>query len=190
MTLTKRKDVDMTNGPLLLKILVFVLPLILTNLLQMLYNAADMIVVGLSSEPDSVGAIGTTGAFTSLILNLFIGLSVGATVVVARHIGAGENEQASVAVHTSTVVGLAFGVFGAILGMIISRPVMTLMGNQGKLLELSVRYTRCYFAAMPFHALSNYAISIHRAKGDTRTPLIVLSAICFTPWQITLVGVR
>ena len=90
MTQIKRKSIDMTNGPLLGKILVFVLPLILTNLLQTLYNAADMVAVGYSPEPDAVGAIGTTGAFVSLVLNLFIGLFIGATVVVARHIGAGE----------------------------------------------------------------------------------------------------
>ncbi len=175
MTATKRKDIDMTNGPLLGKILVFVLPLMLTNLLQTFYNAADMIVVGLSSEPDAVGAIGTTGAFTALLVNLFIGLSVGANVVVARHIGAGEHDRASIAVHTSTMIGLALGVFGAVLGFFISRPVMLLLGNQGRLLDLSVTYVRFYFGALPFHALSNYAIALHRAKGDTRTPLIVLS---------------
>ena len=175
MTAIKRKDVDMTSGPLFGKILLFVIPLILTNLLQMFYNAADMIVVGLSSEPDAVGAIGTTGSFTSLLVTLFIGLSVGGNVVVARHLGAGEDDRASVAVHTATLVGLAFGVIGAVIGLFISRPIMVLLGNQGKLLDLSVTYVRFYFAALPFHALSNYAISLHRAKGDTRTPLIVLS---------------
>ncbi len=175
MVATKRKDMDMTSGAILPKILVFVLPLIVTNLLQMLYNAADMIVVGLSAEGDAVGAIGTTGAFTSLVVNLFIGLSVGANVVVARHLGAGDHDRASVAVHTSTVVGLALGVVGGAVGILISEPIMRLLGNQGRLLELSVTYVRYYFAALPFHALSNYAIALHRAKGDTRTPLIVLS---------------
>lgn len=175
MVATKRKDMDMTSGAILPKILVFVLPLIVTNLLQMLYNAADMIVVGLSAEGDAVGAIGTTGAFTSLVVNLFIGLSVGANVVVARHLGAGDHDRASVAVHTSTVVGLALGVIGGAVGILISEPIMRLLGNQGRLLELSVTYVRFYFGALPFHALSNYAISLHRAKGDTRTPLIVLS---------------
>ena len=175
MVATKRKDMDMTTGAILPKILVFVLPLIVTNLLQMLYNAADMIVVGLSAEGDAVGAIGTTGAFTSLVVNLFIGLSVGANVVVARHLGAGERDRASVAVHTSTVIGVALGVVGGAVGVLISEPVMRLLGNQGRLLELSVIYVRYYFGALPFHALSNYAIALHRAKGDTRTPLIVLS---------------
>ena len=175
MIATKRKDMDMTTGPLLGKILLFVLPLILTNLLQMFYNAADMIIVGMSSEPDAVGAIGTTGAFTSLLVNLFIGLSVGGNVVVARHLGAGEHDRASIAVHTATLVGLVLGVVAGVIGLFISRPVMILLGNQGKLLDLSVTYVRYYFAALPFHALSNYAISLHRAKGDTRTPLVVLA---------------
>ncbi len=176
MTAAKRKEIDMTNGPLLGKIVVFVLPLIFTNLLQTLYNAADMVTVGYSTEADAVGAIGTTGSFISLVLNLFIGLSIGATVVVARHIGAGEEERANIAVHTSTVVALVCGVLGGLIGIIVSEPIMILMGNQGKLLDLSVRYTRIYFASMPFHSLSNYAIAIHRAKGDTRTPLIVLAS--------------
>lgn len=175
MTLTKRRDIDMTSGPVLRNMLIFVFPLILTNLLQMLYNATDMVVVGFSSEQDAVGAIGTTTSFVSLIVCLFIGLSVGANVVVARYIGAGEEERASVAVHTSTLIGVAFGVLGAVVGVLIAEPVMRMMGNEGKLLELSVEYTRIYFAALPFHSLSNYAIALHRAKGDTRTPLLVLS---------------
>lgn len=170
-----RRDVDMTSGPILGNMLRFSLPLIFTNLLQMLYNATDMIVVGLSSEPDAVGAIGTTTSFASLIVSLFIGLSIGANVVVARHIGAKNEERASRALHTSTVIALIFGVVGGILGVLVAKPVMVLMGNEGRLLELSVLYTRIYFAAMPFHSLSNYAIALHRAKGDTKTPLAVLT---------------
>ena len=175
MTATKRKDMDMTTGALLPKILLFVLPLIATNLLQMLFSAADMIAVGYSAEQDAVGAIGTTGAFAGLMVNLFIGLSVGANVVVARHLGAGEQDRASVATHTSSVIGLAAGVIGGVAGILVAEPVMRLLGNQGRLLELSVTYMRLFCAALPFHALSNYAIALHRAKGDTRTPLIVLS---------------
>ena len=175
MSLTKRKDIDMTTGPLLSKMLVFIFPLMISNLLQAFYNAADMIVVGFSSEPDALGAIGTTTAFTALILNLLVGISVGANVVVARHIGEKEGEKTSRAVHTATVVGLAIGIVGAAVGYVITPGVMRLIGNEGKLLELSVRYARVYFVALPFHALSNFAISIHRAKGDTQTPLVVLS---------------
>ncbi len=174
MTLTKRRDIDMTQGPLFSRMLMFAIPLMLTNFLQTFYNAADMIVVGLSSEPDAVGAIGTTTAFTSLILHLVIGIAVGANVVVARYIGAGDRERTSRAVHTAALVGLCIGVLGGVVGYVISPAVMHAVGNRGRLLELSVTYARVYFAAMPFHALSNFAMAIHRAKGDSQTPLRVL----------------
>ena len=175
MTLFKRKDIDMTSGPLFSRMLSFAIPLMMTNFLQTFYNAADMIVVGLSSEGDAVGAIGTTTAFTALIVNLLIGISVGANVVVARHIGAGEKEQTSQAVHTAALVGLVIGVIGGAIGYAITPAVMQAVGNQGKLLELSVLYARIYFLALPFHSLSNFAMAIHRAKGDTQTPLRVLA---------------
>ena len=166
----------MTEGPLLGKILLFVLPLALTNLLQVLYNAADMVVVSLSREPDAVGAIGTTGAFINLILNIFIGFSVGANVVVARHLGSGNAEKASRAVHTSICMSVLFGVAGTVVGLLVTRPVLAAMGNTGKLLDLAVRYTIIYFIGVPFSSLANYAIAILRAKGDTRTPLYILTA--------------
>ena len=126
----------MTSGPILRNMLLFALPLIFTNLLQMLYNATDMIVVGLSSEPDAVGAIGTTTSFAALIVSLFIGLSIGANVVVARHIGAKDEKRASRALHTSVVIALIFGIVGAVIGVAVARPVMMLMGNEGKLIAL------------------------------------------------------
>ena len=171
-----RRDIDMTRGPLLGKMLVFILPLMITNLLQVCYNAADMMIVGLSPEADAVGAIGTTGAFTALVMNLLAGISVGANVVVARHIGARQREEARAAVHTATLLGLGIGIIGAAAGFAVTPFAMETLGNTGRLLELSILYARVYFIALPFHALSNFAISIHRAKGDTRTPLIVLTA--------------
>ena len=108
----------MTRGPLLAKMLVFILPLIVTNLLQVCYNAADMVIVGFSPEADAVGAIGTTGAFTALVMNLLVGISVGANVVVARHIGARHEQEASAAVHTATVLGLVIGLIGAAAGFV------------------------------------------------------------------------
>lgn len=171
----KRRDIDMVRGPIFGKMVAFVIPVILTNLLQVCYNSADMIIAGLSSEPNAVGAIGTTSSFTALVLNIFIGFALGANVVIARHLGANESEKASRALHTATLVGFLLGIVGAVIGLVISRPVLALMGNTGRLLDLSVTYTRWYFVALPFHALSNYAISIHRAKGDTTTPLIVLA---------------
>ena len=166
----------MTEGALFSKILLFALPLMATNLLQTLYNAADMMVVGLSGEPDAVGAIGLTSPFINLVINVFMGFATGANVVVARHLGAKEEDRASRAVHTALSISLLFGVLGMVIGLLVSRPVLTLMGASGKFLDLAVLYTAVYFAGAPFLALTNYLVAIFRAKGDTKTPLVVLSA--------------
>ena len=166
----------MTEGPLFGKILLFVLPMIATNLLQVAYNAADMMIVSLSHEANSVGAIGLTGAFINMVLNIFMGFSVGANVVIARHIGAKEGEKASRVVHTSILLALVLGAVGAVIGLLISRGVLVLMGAEGNLLDLATTYTRIYFAGAPFIALTNYSVAIFRAKGDTKTPLYVLTA--------------
>ena len=166
----------MTEGPVLLKIVRFMLPLMITNLLQVLYNAADMMVVELSGVENAVGAVGVTGSFVTLITNVFIGFSVGANVLVARNIGAKNEEGVSRAVHTAICMSLIFGVLGGAVGIAVSRPVLIWMGTPDSLLRLSTTYTYIYFAGIPFISAANYLISIFRAKGDTKTPLIVLSA--------------
>ncbi len=163
-----------TEGKVFSKILLFVLPIIATNLLQAFYNAADMMVVSLSHEENAVGAIGTTSSFINLIVNIFIGFSVGANIVVAREIGAADRERTQKAVHTSLLMALIFGVVGMCAGLAAARPVMEMMGNTGSLLTLAVKYTDIYFAGIPFLALTNYLIAIFRAKGDSKTPLRVL----------------
>ncbi len=171
----ERSKAHFTEGKIFSKLLLFVLPIMATNLLQMFYNAADMMVVSLSHEENAVGAIGTTSSFIHLVVNLFIGFSVGANVVVARAIGANNREEAQKAVHTSLIMALLFGVVGGVIGLAISRLVLQTMGNTGNLLELAVRYTYIYFAGVPFLAMTNYLSAIFRAKGDAKTPLIVLS---------------
>lgn len=171
-----KSKINFTEGPVFFKILQFVLPIVATNLLQAFYNAADMIIVSLSHEENAVGAIGTTGAFINLIVNIFIGFSVGANVVVAREIGAKNRERIQKAVHTSLTMAAIFGIFGMVIGLLAAKPVMQLMGNTGSLLTLAVRYTFIYFLGVPFLAMTNYLIAIFRAKGDSRTPLVVLMA--------------
>ena len=166
---------NFTEGKIFLKLLWFVLPIMATNLLQTFYNAADMMVVSLSSEADAVGAVGVTGSFIHLVVNVFIGFSVGANVVVARHIGANDEKGTQRAIHNALILAVFFGVFGAIFGIAVSRPVMVFMGAQGNLLNLAIRYTYFYFAGVPFLALTNYLMAIFRARGDSKTPLIVLS---------------
>ena len=171
----EKKKIDFTNGKVFFKIVYFILPIIATNLLQMLYNAADMMVVSLSSESNAVGAIGATTSFLHLIVNLFIGFSVGANVVVARAIGANDGEGAQKSVHTSLLLAVIFGVSGMLLGIAVSRLVLTFMDISGDLLRLGLRYAYIYFLGVPFLALTNYLSAIFRAKGDSKTPLLVLS---------------
>ena len=171
----KRNKIDFTEGKIFFKLLRFILPIVATNLLQTFYNAADMIVVSLSHEKNAVGAIGVTGPFIHLIVNIFIGFSVGANVVVAKQIGARDKERTQNAVHTAILMAVIFGVIGMLLGVAVARPILRGMGNQGNLLDLAVKYTYIYFLGVPFLALTNYLIAIFRAKGDSKTPLIVLS---------------
>lgn len=172
----KTKDINMLEGPLLGKVFLFALPLMATNLLQMLYNAADMIIAGMSGVEGAIGSIGTTGAMINFILNIFSGFAIGTNVVVARNIGRGDREATSQSVHTSLVMAALFGAVCAIVGLFVSRPILKLLGDEGHVLELASLYTRIYFAGAPFLAVSNYLIAIFRAKGDTRTPLFILTA--------------
>lgn len=172
---TVNSQPNLLEGNLFPKILKFVLPLMLTNLLQMLYNAADMIVVGMSGVSGALGAIGTTGAMINLILNVFMGFSVGANVVVARSIGAGERGETQRAVHTSLCVAVLAGLLGCTIGQAVCHPTLIMLGDEGHILELATLYSRIYFAGAPFISVTNFCIAIFRAKGDTKTPLIVLA---------------
>ena len=170
------RQIDMTTGPLFGNILRFMLPIILTNLLQHFYHATDIIIVGLSPELDAVGAVGSTSTFLTLINNLFIGFSVGANVVVARNIGLKDRDAVSRGVHTSICMSLMFGVLGAVIGIVLTRPVLIGMGYTGTLLTLAIRYSYIYLACLPFLSLTNFLASILRAQGDAQTPLYVLTA--------------
>ena len=169
------KDMNLLEGSLLGKVFLFSLPLMATNLLQVFYNAADMIIAGMSGVDGAIGSIGTTAAMINLILNVFMGFAIGTNVVVARYIGRGDREKVEKAVHTSLVMAAIFGTLTAILGQAICRPALRLLGDQGHILDLATLYTRIYFAGAPFMAVANYQIAIFRAKGDTRTPLFVLT---------------
>lgn len=171
----KPKDMQMLEGPLLGKVFLFALPLMATNLLQMLYNAADMIIAGMSGVEGAIGSIGTCGAMINFILNIFSGFAIGTNVVVARNIGRGDRDATERSVHTSLVMAALFGAICAVVGLFVSRPILKLLGDEGHVLELASLYTRIYFAGAPFLAVSNYLIAIFRAKGDTRTPLYILT---------------
>lgn len=189
MKLFARKELNMLEGPLLGKVFRFALPLMVTNLLQVLYNAADMIVAGMSGVEGAIGSIGTTGAFINLILNIFMGFSVGTNVVVARNIGKGDKEGTSRAVHSSLIVAAISGVICMLVGLAVSRPVLAALGDEGHILELACLYTRIYFLGTPFIALSNFLIAIYRAKGDTTTPLYILTGTGLLNVVLNLISV-
>ncbi len=171
-----RKEIDMTEGPIFSKIMAFAFPLILTNLLQMLYNAADMVVVGrFSAVNGAVGAIGSTGALINLFTNLIMGASVGATVVVANAIGAKDQKRTERAVHTAIFIALICGFVGMSVGVGGARAVLEWMDADPALIDMSATYCRIWFLGLPVTTVLNYAIAIIRAKGDTTTPLIILS---------------
>jgi len=170
-----KRNVDILNGPIFLSLVQYALPIVLTTLLQTFYSAADMMIVGLSGVEGALGAISTTGSMTHLVLTVFTGLSVGTNVVVARHIGAKDREETQQAVHTAIATGIVLGIFSGVLGQIICRPMLILMGDEGRILDLATLYCRYIYAGVPFSALTNFSAAIFRAQGDSKTPLWVLS---------------
>ena len=185
----KSYEIDMCNGPLFGKILIFTLPLMLSGILQLLFNAADVIVVGRFAGNEALAAVGSTGALTNLLVNLFIGLSVGANVLVARYYGAKAQDEVSQTVHTSVMISLLGGVFLAIIGIALARPLLLLMDTPENVIEHSVFYMRIYFLGMPVMLLFNFGSAILRAIGDTRRPLFYLIVagvinVCLNLWFV------
>ena len=170
----KSYEIDMCNGPLLSKIVLFAIPLMLSGILQLLFNAADIVVVGRFAGSASLAAVGSTSSLINLLVNLFIGLSIGANVLVARFFGAKLLRDLEETVHTSILLAVIGGVFLAVLGILLAAPLLTLMGTPEDVLPLSVIYMRIYFVGMPATLLYNFGSAILRAVGDTRRPLYFL----------------
>ena len=170
----KSYEMDMCNGPLGGKIIKFALPLMFSSMLQLLFNAADVIVVGRFAGSEALAAVGSTGSLVNLLLNLFVGMSVGANVVVARALGAKNRYGANNAVHTSILLSLIGGVIIGIIGMVFAKPLLKLMSFPENVIDLSAVYMRVYFAGMPAIFLYNYGSAILRAIGDTKRPLVIL----------------
>lgn len=172
----KSYEIDMCNGPLLGKLLIFSLPLMLSGILQLLFNAADLIVVGqfATNSKTALAAVGSTGSLTNLIINVFIGLSVGSNVLVARFYGAKRNDEVNRVVHTSIMISIIFGIFLAFFGVATARYLLELMDTPEDVLDQATLYMRIYFAGMPVIMLYNFGSAILRAMGDTKRPLYYL----------------
>ena len=170
----KKYEIDMCNGPLLKKILIFYFPLMLSGVLQLLFNAADIVVVGRFAGSQALAAVGSTSALINLLVNLFIGLSVGANVLVARFYGAGLKKDLSEMVHTSIMTSLVAGCFLVVVGIAVARPALQLMGTPDDVIDQAVLYMQIYFAGMPAMMAYNFGAAVLRAVGDTKRPLYYL----------------
>lgn len=170
----RKYEIDMCNGPLLGKILIFYVPLMLSGILQLLFNAADVVVVGRFAGNEALAAVGSTGSLTNLIVNLFIGLSVGANVLVARFYGANQKDELREMVQTAIATSVVSGVLLVFVGFFVSRPALVLMGTPDDVISHSVLYMRIYFAGMPFMMAYNFGAAVLRAVGDTKRPLYYL----------------
>ena len=194
-----RRNVDMLNGSLFRNVISYTIPIILTGLLQLLFNAADLIIVGQFCGSLSVAAVGATGSITNLIVNLFIGLSVGAGVVVAQSIGAGDDKKTHRTIHTAIPTALVGGVVLTIIGIGFSETFLKWMDTPENILPLSALYMKIYFAGIIFMMIYNFCSSILRAAGDTKSPLIfltiagvinvVLNVIFVTVFNLNVAGV-
>ena len=171
----KRNNVNMLQGPLFSGIVLYTIPIILTSVLQLLFNAADLVVVGRYCGSLSVAAVGATGAITNLIINLFIGLSAGTGVTVAHAIGSREDVIVHRAVHTALPAALLSGVILTVVGVFFSETFLIMMGTPESVLSLSATYMKIYFGGITFTMVYNFCASILRAAGDTKSPLIFLT---------------
>lgn len=171
----KKYEIDMVHGPLFKKIILFSIPVILSGVLQLLFNAADIVVVGRYAGSKALAAVGSTTALINLLVNLFIGLSIGANVLVGQFIGANQEQDASQTVHTAMATSITGGILLGILGICVASPILHLMGTPEDVVSLSVLYMRIFFIGMPFNMIYNFGAALLRAIGDTRRPLYYLS---------------
>lgn len=168
-------EIDMTSGPMLPGIFRFAIPLALSGMLQLAFNAADVIVVGKFAGSTALAAVGSTGALINLIINLFVGLSTGVNVLVANYRGAGRLEDVRKTVHTAMSVAFAGGILLVFIGIILARPMLELMDSPDTVIGQATLYMQIYFVGMPAFMVYNFGASVLRAVGDTKRPLIFLS---------------
>ncbi len=199
LSVKRSHEIDLTEGRLLPKLLSFSLPLMLSGILQLAFNAADLIVVGRFTGETALAAVGSNGALVSLMVNLFMGLGTGVSVLMARYFGAKDAERMAETVQTTAIVGALGGVLFALLGLTLSKPMLQLMGTPEEVLPLAAVYLRIYFLGIPFLAVYNFLSAVLRSVGDTERPLffmaiagavnVVLNLILVVPFHLGVVGV-
>lgn len=172
---SKNYTIDMCEGSIFNKLLLFALPLIASSVLQLFFNAADVIVVGKFAGDHALAAVGSNGSIINLLINVFMGLSVGANVLVARFFAAKQEQELRKTVHTAMTVSILCGIFVAIMGALAARQILKLMQSPPEVIELSVLYLRIYFMGMPATMAYNFGAAILRGVGDTKRPLYYLT---------------
>lgn len=192
-------EIDMCNGSILDKLVSFSIPLMLSGILQLLFNAVDIIVVGRFTGSEALAAVGSTTALINVFVNFFIGISLGANVLAARYYASGKDREMSETVHTAITLALISGIIMGIIGIAAARGALELMGTPENVLSLSTLYMRIYFIGMPFFMLYNYGAAVLRAVGDTKRPLfflivsgltnVVLNLILVIRFQMGVAGV-
>ncbi|MDO5538575.1 MAG: MATE family efflux transporter [Eubacteriales bacterium] len=167
-------QINMLSGTLIDKILIFAMPLAASSILQQLFNSADVAVVGRFAGSQALAAVGGNSSVINLLINLFVGISVGANVVIANYIGQGKDNEANEIVHTVMATSVLSGIFLLALGLLVARPILQLMNTPHDVIELAVLYLRIYFLGMPFIMVYNFGAAVLRSVGDTRRPLYCL----------------
>lgn len=183
------KNMDMTHGGMFRKILLFALPLAASSIIQQLYNSIDVAVVGRFASSEALAAVGSNGAIINLLINIFIGLSVGANVLIAHHIGQKNDGAIKQAISTSMVVAVLSGVLVMFVGIALARPILEMMDTPHDVIDLSTLYLRIYFLGMPFLMVYNFGAAVLRGMGDTRRPLycLLVSGVVNTVLNLILV---
>ena len=174
MSKIKKKQMDMIHGSMFYKILFFALPLAASSILQQLFNSADVAVVGRFAGSAALAAVGGNSPVINLLINMFVGLSIGANVIIANFIGQGREDKVKEAVHTVMSVALISGVSLLVIGIIIAKPILLMINTPSEVINLAVLYLRIYFLGMPFVMVYNFGAAILRSTGETRKPLYCL----------------
>ena len=171
----EKKQMDMLHGAIWPKVLQFALPLAATSILQQLFNSADIAVLGRFAGKHAMAAVGSTAPIVGLLVNLFVGISVGANVIISNYTGQNNEKKVSEATHTSVILALICGFLVAGIGQIIAGPMVNLLGTPAEISSMAVKYLRIYFGGIPFVMLYNFESAIYRSQGNTGTPLLCLS---------------